>query len=237
MRARILRFVPAVAVCLAAVFPARPSAAGSGGEEPAASLSSALLRPADPRRSDATPRAVILGETERDRRRFVIALPVGAGAKAAPSAAREGIRRAHASYVARKERVHEWASRELLETEDVSEVGAIALTQLSSALEVSCPRRVPAGQPIVVTLKSVGTADAEWHVSLVYPTCGDRLRLPDGGRYETETLQVGDRVGGEERVHTVRFRTYPADRGRMLGVRIERSARAEDGATLWLALQ
>ncbi len=228
----------------AGVLAAVPAACQEGGEGlpdgdvvANVTVEGVVLQPPRPDKPDARLVSVILGETKRGGRKLIIALPVKGGARQAAEAAEAGTDEAKSTYVMEEERVQEWARRELVETSRLSQVGMIELSELSSRIELTCPRQVNAGEVVVLRVKSVGNFDDVWKASLVYPTSDDRLIFPDGGRYETQSLSVGDKVGGKERVVTARFTTYPADRDRTLGVRIERSARAEDGVTLWVKVR
>lgn len=109
-----------------------------------------------------------------------------------------------------------------------SRVGAVAVRQLQGKVNISCPRRVDAGQPIEVKVKSEGDCDVEWRVFIVYP---------EGARYEGRGLKAGKKVMGSEKAEALSFPTYPADGGRLLGVRIDDAAFPLTGRTFWVEVR
>ena len=208
---------------------------GDKGELPAdaarARIEGALLAPERPKEEetkDVTPVTIVLGETESGRREVVIAPSVEAARRGVAPAAASGLREVRSGFEGREERFRTWAEGEMVTSPGLSPAGTVVLSELSTSLELACPREVTAGEPIVLHVKSVGNRDIEWDVSVVYPA---------GGSYEHTRLTAGDKIGGQDRIHKVSFTTWAADRGALLGVRIERRERTRDGATFWVTVR
>jgi len=230
-------------LALAAALSAFPPVAQAMEDEPAAGtgkvrIEGAVVRPVDPKESAGNPVVVILGETDRSRRRLVTALPLGAGPKAYGLAARAGIREVEKSLTSQTERYDEWVDREDWEEALIGSGGVIVLEQALSGIEVSCPSEVSAGGKITVEVKGVGTAVDTWEAWLVYPLAGDRPGegpTPDGSRYEQQDLKTGAEASMGKKL-TAAFRTYPADKGKLLGVCIKRS-KCEENRVFWVKVR
>lgn len=231
----------------AAVLLALPSAAQDRDEEeeegdaPAGDVQKAevqgvVVRPVVPDKPSGQPVTVILGETARSRRELVVALPVGAGSKASGLEARAGTREIESSLTGGEERYDAWVRGSLREESVRAPGGIVVLAQVASGLEISCPREVQAGEAITLEVSSVGEVDDTWKAWLVYPCAADHPGdgpLRDGSRYEEQSLTAGDRRVGEKRKHTATFTTFPADRGKLLGVYVERQDGGEK-QSLWV---
>jgi len=191
-----------------------------------------VLKPHRPEKEeqtkDVTPVSVILGDTKGGRRKTVIAPSVGAAARGVREATIAGRRQVETTFELREQRYSGWAESELISEPDALPTGTIVLTELETSLELACPREVTAGEPIVLHVKSVGNLDIDWDISLMYR---------DGGAYEKTSLSAGDKVGGQKRVQKVSFTTWPADRGTLLGVRVQRPERSEDSAIFWVTVR
>jgi hypothetical protein len=177
---------------------------------------------------DVTPVSVVLGEKKTGRRKTVVAPSVGAAARGVREATIAGRRQVYTTFELREPRYTGWAESELISEPGSLPTGTVLLTELATSIELACPREVKAGEPIVLHVKSVGNLDIDWDVSLEYP---------DGGAYEKASLTAGDKVGGDKRVQKVSFTTWPADRGALLGVRVKRPERSEDGAIFWVTVR
>lgn len=221
------------------------AASAAGQDEPAAKtepgappegavkadVASVSLDPGPVRRGEGTVVPLVLAPVNEARKRVVpLAVSVGAGIKEAPVEAARAMREIEPLFGASEEHYRAWARRELATRPRTSRSGVLEVSELASRLELACVREVVAGEPIVLHAKSVGDTDTEWDVCLVYP---------DGSRYERTRLSIGKKLEGTEkgRVDVVRFRTFPADGGTLLGVRVECPERTDDGWTFWVEVR
>jgi len=234
--------VSLLALAAAAVWGLPPAARGME-DEPAADtgkvrIEGAVTRPVGPQESAGKPVVVILGETRKSRRTLVTALPMGAGYKASTLAARGGVREVEKSITSQFERYDEWVKAEDWEEVVLGSGGVLVLEQAMSGIEVSCPRDVSAGGKIIVEVEGVGTADDTWDAWLVYPLAGDNPGegpTPDGSRYEQQVLKTGAKAGGAKKL-TAAFKTYPADKGKLLGVCVKR-AKSDEKRVFWVQVR
>ncbi len=226
----------------AAVLWGLPSAARGMEDEPAEGVQKARVEgvvvvPTDPRKAAGKPVTVILGETEKSRREFKVAFPVGEGADASSLEARTGTREIRETATSRDERYETWVSEGRREESAGPSSGIVVLAQVVSGLEISCPREVSAGEKITLEVTGVGQVDDTWDTWLVYPVAagnpGDGP-TPDGSRYEQQTLKVGAKLGGAKL--SAIFTTYKADKGKLLGVCVAREKSA-DKRVLWVRVK
>jgi hypothetical protein len=220
-----------------------PSAALSMEDGPAEGagkvrIEGVVVRPIDPQKPAGEPVTVILGETERSRRELVVALPVGAGSRASDLAAQAGTREVERSLTGQAERYDEWVREGLRQESTRTPGGIVVLEQALSGIEVSCPREAAAGEAITIEVTGVGDAVDTWDAWLVYPAAGDNPGdgpTPDGSRYDQQSLKAGAKAGGAKKL-TATFNTYPADRGRLLGVCVARSE-SEEKRVIWVQVR
>jgi hypothetical protein len=228
---------------LAALACGLPSAARAQEDAPAEGvgkvrIEGVVVRPVNPDRTAGKPVTVILGETAKNRREFTVALPVRAGSEASDIMARSGTLEVQQSLTSQSERYNEWVRAGLVEKSTRTPSGIVVLEQAVCGLEVSCPREVPAGQAITIEVVGTGEAVDLWNAWLVYPAVGDcpgEGPTPDGSRYEQQSLKGGAKSGGAKKL-TVSFNTFPADRGKLLGVCVARS-QSEDKGILWVQVK
>jgi len=231
-----------LALAVAAIWGLPPAAQGME-DKPAEDtgkvrIEGVVVRPVGPEESAGKPVVVILGETKRSRRKLVTALPMGAGYKASALAARGGVREVEKSITSQGERYNEWVKAEDWEDVVIGSGGVLVLEQALSGIEVSCPREVSAGGKIIVEVVGVGSADDTWECWLVYPLAGDNPGegpTPDGSRYEQQGLKTGAKAGGAKKL-TAAFGTFPADKGKLLGVCIKR-AESDEKRVFWVQIR
>ena len=230
------------AALFAALVCCLPSAARALEDAPAEGvgkvrLEGIVVRPVNPDRAAGKRVTVVLGETAKKRRELVVALPVRAGSEASDLVARGGTREIRRSLTGQSERYDEWVRTGLVEGSTRAPGGIVVLEQAVCGVEVSCPREVPAGQAITIEVVGTGKAVDVWDAWLVYPaaaSCPGEGPTPDGSRYEQQTLKGGAKSGAKKL--TASFNTYPADRGKLLGVCIARSQSEEKGV-LWVQVK
>jgi len=228
--------VAAALCCLPSAARALEDAAAEGAGK--IRIEGVVVRPVSPDRTAGKPVTVVLGETAKSRRELVVALPVRAGSEASDLVARGGTREIQRSLTGQAERYDEWVRAGLVEESARAPGGIVVLEQAVCGVEVSCPREVPAGQTITIEIVGTGEAVDVWDAWLVYPAvnvCPGKGPTPDGSRYEQQTLKVGAKAGGAKKL-TASFNTFPADRGKLLGVCIARS-QSEDKGVLWVQIR
>jgi hypothetical protein len=122
---------------------------------------------------------------------------------------------------------------------------SIKMAAATSRVSLRCPREVQGGRPITVEVDHVGNRQITWHAYIIYPCPVDgyadeatnrSLVRPDSGRYELMTFAAGAKIRGAKK-KTLYFSTYPADKGKYLGVRVENPKRSEDGHTFWVRIK
>ncbi len=123
-------------------------------------------------------------------------------------------------------------------------LATLRVTQLESKLELACEKTVVAGEPIKLYVKSVGGADLTWRVFLVYPDSTaskwDLERAYTGAiRYHAQDISAGKKIlgGVKGKIRTITFDTYPADRGKLLGILVVKPDYAEFQHTFWVKVQ
>jgi hypothetical protein len=227
----------------AAVLLGLPSTARGAGDEPAGDarkvkIEGVVVRPTHPQRTPRKLVTVILGETEKGRRVLVTALSIDAGAKASRLSAQSGTKEVQSSLINRGEIYDEWVRTQLKKISADESGGSIVLDQALSSIEVFCPHEVSGGEAIVIEVTGVGDVNDSWDTWLVYPSAGDKpgeVLSPDGSRYEQQTLEAGAKTGGGKKL-TASFNTFPADKGKLLGVCIARRESMEK-RVLWVRIR
>lgn len=123
-------------------------------------------------------------------------------------------------------------------------LATLRLTQLESKLDLACQKTVTAGEPIKLYLKSTGGADLKWRVCLVHPgRSGIRwdIEAPYTGaiRYGCREIMAGKEILGGKiaKIKVLLFETYPADRGKLLGILIEKPDYTEFQHTFWVKVE
>lgn len=214
---------------------------GACAEEPAeakepegaarTSVVNVAISPEPARPGEGNVVSIVLAPISETRRRWVPVAPsVWTGTKRAFVEAAKASREIASSYGASEDVYKSWALGELRLLPQAVRGGVLEVSELASSLEISCPREVRAGEDITLHVKSTGEMDTTWVVSLIYP---------DGSRYEVQELSAGKKLpGGEKgRTNVIQFKTFPADAGGLLGVRVERQEYSEDGWTFWVEVR
>lgn len=123
-------------------------------------------------------------------------------------------------------------------------LAALRLTQFESKLELACEKTVTAGEPIRLYVRSAGGADSNWRVCLVRPDSTAArwdIERPYAGavKLETRDITAGGEVlgGGKGKVRVISFDTYPAERGKLLGILVEKPDYTEFQHTFWVRLE
>ena len=166
----------------------------------------------------------------------------------------EGVARAGSEAAAAKEVMSTVGSEEWLYAEWVrgmsgvdvktTPLAALRLTQFESKLELACQKTVTAGEPIRLYMRSAGGADSNWRVCLVRPdSTASRwdIERPYVGavKLETRDITAGRKVlGGQKgKVRVISFDTYPAERGKLRGILVEKPDYTEFQHTFWVRLE
>lgn len=208
-------------------------------EQAATVVTGVVVTPERPKRADQA-QVIIRGtSTPTSSRVTNMEPPVGAAWKTAEAEA-PVVRWDVAPYLGGSEhRYQGWVRGEIDILAADRPTGALVLSRLDSRLSLVCPGEATAGEIIPLAVESIGDADAEWRVSIIYPGENDTIVdaasvAPDGGRYDERKIVVGKKTGGTARIQTVAFRTYPADGEGLLGVHVENADCSEFSHTFWV---
>ena len=167
----------------------------------------------------------------------------GESVKAASTEAAEAKSEIRSTVGGEEERYAEWL-RLSAEERGKTLLATLKLTEFESRLEVACEKFTPAGESMKLYVLSTGGADARWNVCLLHPESSEAkwdacAPYDTGGlRYDCRELIAGKRVlGGKPRIDVIEFDTYPADRGKLLGVLVEYAAYTAHSHTFWVKVR
>jgi hypothetical protein len=127
---------------------------------------------------------------------------------------------------------------------ETTPLATLRLTQLESKLDLACAKTVIAGEPIKLYLKSIGGADSKWRICLVHPGRSAirwDIEAPYTGavRYGCREIVAGkESLGGKKgKIKVLLFDTYPAERGKLLGILVEKPDYTEFQHTFWVKVK
>ena len=127
---------------------------------------------------------------------------------------------------------------------ETTPLATLRLTQFESKLDLACEKTVFGGEPIKLYVKSTGGADSKWRVCLVLvgrSAIRWDIEAPYTGavRYGVREITAGkERLGGKKaKIKVLLFNTFPADRGKLLGILVEKPDYTECQHTFWVKVK